>query len=161
MPERMSDPASQSIITPSLYRQRLTLLATVMVGAQGMYLVLVLGLLQSGFKPPAGSASQQPVTLILFVLGLLGTIFSFPAARIAARRSPPPGDFLKMAIALGRQFFVGFAFSETTALAGLAIFFLYGDLQAVIFMLCTAAISIGLHFLRVRRKLDVIIQSQH
>jgi len=137
--------------TPSQFRRRLAIVAIQLIAAQVMYAGLGYSLRLSGFKAPANAPPRMPVTVGLFVCGLLSTIGSIAFVRTFARQQPPPTDFAALALQLQKQFFVGFALSEVAAIAGLLIFFLFGDLTTLTFLTGVAAIFILFHYLRVRQ----------
>ncbi len=96
----------------------------------------------------------MPFTIGAFAFGILGVIASFPAVNILARRQPPGSNFSALAAELQRRFFIGFAFSEIAALAGLLIFFSFADITTLILLVVVSSASIAVHYRRERKIVD-------
>lgn len=139
---------------PAAFRRRLGLLAFQLIATQVLYLALGLYLLYSGFTASTDAPTRAPFTIGAFAFGILGVIASFPAVKILARRQPPGSVFPALASELQRRFFIGFAFSEIAALAGLLLFFLFTDITSLIFLVVVSSVSIAAHYLRARTIVD-------
>jgi hypothetical protein len=139
---------------PPAFRRRLGLLAAQLIAAHALYLASGLYLLYSGFTASTDAPSRPPFTLGLFAFGILGVFASFPAVKILSRRQPPGSSFPSLAAELQRRFFIGFAFSEIAALAGLVIFLLFADITTLIFLVFASCISIAVHYVHVRKIVD-------
>jgi len=147
-------PSQSATAKPAAFRHRLGLLAGQLIAAQALYLALGLYLLYNGFTASTDAPSRVPFTIGAFAFGILGVIASFPGVKILSRRQPPGGSFPALAAELQRRFFIGFAFSEIAALAGLLIFFLFADIAALIFMVAVSSASIAAHYRRARKIVD-------
>ena len=111
-------------------------------------------LLYNGFTAPADAPTRTPFTIAAFAFGILGVAASFPAVKMFARRQPPGTSFPALAAELQRRFFIGFAFSEIAALAGLLIFLFFVDIITLIFLVAVSSVSIAAHYRRVRKIVD-------
>jgi hypothetical protein len=138
----------------ALFRKRLTLVTVALVAAQVLYAVVAISLLQSGFKAPRQAEPGGILLLGIFLLGMIGVIVSVPVVKTLAKRQPAEPEFATLARSLLLQFFIGFAFCEIAALAGLLIFFLYADIKTLYFLLWVAGTAIAAHFLRVKKALE-------
>jgi hypothetical protein len=147
-------PSQSALAKPSAFRQRLGLVATLLIAAQAFYLALGLYLLYTGFTASTDAPSRAPFTIAAFAFGILGVIASFLAVNILSRRQLPGGSFPALAAELQRRFFIGFAFSEIAALAGLLIFFLFADIATLIFLVVVSCASIAAHYVRLRKIVD-------
>ena len=148
MPRR---PSQSLPAKPAAFRRRLGLLAAQLIAAQALYLALGLYLLYTGFTASTDAPSRTPFTIGAFAFGILGVAASFPAVTILARRQPPGSDFPALAVELQRRFFIGFAFSEIPALAGLLLFFLFADILTLILLVGVSCASIAAHYARTRK----------
>jgi hypothetical protein len=136
------------------------MMAIAFIAAQVMYLALALFVMQYDFKAIAGGSSRELITVCALLLSILAAVVSFPVVRLMAGRQPTDADFATVALALQKQFFVGFALSEAASLTGLLIFFLYADLKTLFTLVCVACASIAAHFLRVKKTLEDIERTQ-
>jgi len=131
-----------------------------LVVAQILYALLAMAMLQGGFKAPRRNEPGGPILLAVFLVGMCGAMSSLPVVKALARRQPVSADFTTTARGLLKQFFVGFALAQTASLAGLLIFFLYGDLNTLLFLIWVAATAIVAHFLRVKKVIDEFEKQQ-
>jgi hypothetical protein len=145
----------------ALFRKRLTTIAVTLVAVQILYAVVAISMQQGGFKASKSMEPGGALLLGIFLFGMIGVIVSLPVVKSLAQRQPAAPEFTTLARALLTQFFVGFAFSEIAGLAGLVIFFLYGDLKTLFFLLWVAATAIAAHFLRVKKTLEDFEEAQH
>lgn len=148
MPRQSSQSAT---VKPAAFRHRLGLLAGQLIAAQALYLALGLYLLHAGFTAPTNPPSQVPFTIGALAFGILGVAASFPGVKMLGRRQPPGSTFPALAAELQRRFFIGFAFSEIAALAGLLIFFSFADIMTLILLVGVASASIAAHYVRTRK----------
>jgi len=147
-------PSQSATAKPAAFRRRLGIIAVQLILAQALYLALGLYLLYSGFTAPTDPPTRVPFTIGAFAFGMLGVIASFPAVKILARRQPPGSSFPALAAELQRRFFIGFAFSEIAALAGLLIFFSFADIMTLIILVVVSCASIATHYRSVRNIVD-------
>ncbi len=147
-------PSQWATANPAAFRRRLGLLAIQLIAAQALYLALGLYLLHTGFTASTHAPSRAPFTIAAFAFGILGVIASLPAVKILARRQPPGSIFPALATELQRRFFIGFAFSEIAAMAGLLLFFLFADITSLIFLVVVSCVAIAAHYVCARKIVD-------
>jgi hypothetical protein len=147
-------PSQSATAKPAAFRRRLGLLAVQLITAQILYLALGLYLLCTGFTARTDAPSRAPFTIAAFAFGILGVSASFLLVKILGRRQPPGTTFPSLAAELLRRFFIGFAFSEIAALAGLLIFFLFADIATLIVLVVVSCVSIAAHYMRTRAVVD-------
>jgi hypothetical protein len=144
------------LASPAIFRKRLAPVVFALISAQFSYVLLALFQLRGGFKNPGTGPPQIPFTLGVFGFGLLSVILSFPIATRCARLPAGEQTFTTAAPAIQKRFFTGFALSQVGSIAGLLIFFVYADLNPLLFLVGLTSVAIYLHYRRVTRSLDEI-----